>query len=55
MSDTAEEQKRLERLVAERQRTLGKEHPETLSAMLDLADSLWVQGRLIAAFRGRGG
>ena len=30
---------------------LGDEHPDTLSAMLDLADCLWAQGRLIAARR----
>ena len=28
---------------------LGEEHPDTLTAMLDLADCLWAQGRLIAA------
>src|SRR5262244_4245981 len=39
----------LERLVEERRRRLGDDHPETLSAMLDLADCLWAQGRLIAA------
>jgi len=49
MSDTAEVQARHERLVAERRRTLGEEHLETLAAMLDLADSLWAQGRLTAA------
>jgi hypothetical protein len=38
-----------ERLLAERRRVLGEEHPETLTAMLDLADCLWAEGRLIAA------
>jgi len=38
-----------ERLLEERRRALGEEHPETLAAMLDLADCLWTQGRLIAA------
>src|SRR5260370_10164208 len=28
---------------------LGEDHPEVLTAMLDLADCLWAQGRLIAA------
>src|SRR5260370_29509757 len=28
---------------------LGEDHPEVLTAMLDLADCLWTQGRLIAA------
>src|SRR5262249_57229156 len=49
MSDAAEERARLERSVAEMRGTLGEEHLATLSAMLDLADSLWNQGRLIAA------
>ena len=35
--------------MAERQREFGDDHPDTLTAMLDLADCLWAQGRLIAA------
>src|SRR5207248_7465346 len=38
-----------ESLVAEKSRASGEDHPETLAAMLDLADCLWAQGRLIAA------
>src|SRR5437016_4946922 len=38
-----------EHAVAEKRRALGEDHPETLTAMLDLADCLWAQGRLIAA------
>ena len=38
-----------ESLVAEKRRAFGEDHPETLAAMLDLADCLWAQGRLIAA------
>jgi hypothetical protein len=38
-----------ERLMVERRRELGDDHVETLTAMLDLADCLWAQGRLIAA------
>jgi len=49
MDDTAEEGARLERLLVEKLHALGEEHPETLSTMLDLADCLWGQGRLIAA------
>ena len=45
----AERCERQERLLQERRRVLGEEHPETLAAMLDLADCLWAQGRLIAA------
>jgi len=48
MNETAEELARLERLLAVKRRALGEEHPETLSAMLDLADCLWDEGRLIA-------
>ena len=40
---------RLERLLAQRRRAFGEEHPETLTAMLELADCLWAEGRLIAA------
>jgi hypothetical protein len=40
-----------ELLVAQRRCALGAEHPETLAAMLALADCLWAQGRLIAARR----
>ena len=38
-----------ERLLEEKRGALGEEHPETLAAMLDLADCLWTQGLLIAA------
>jgi Tetratricopeptide repeat len=38
-----------ERLLATRRAALGEDHPETLTAMLELADCLWAQGRLIAA------
>src|SRR6266849_5290633 len=40
---------REESLLTETRRALGEEHPQTLAAMLDLADCLWAQGRLIAA------
>jgi Tetratricopeptide repeat len=40
---------RQERLLAEKRGALGEDHPEVLTAMLDLADCLWAQGRLIAA------
>ena len=50
MSETAPEScERHERVLAERRRELGEDHPETLTAMLALADCLWAQGRLIAA------
>ena len=35
--------------LEERRKTFGEDHPDTLAAMLDLADCLWGQGRLIAA------
>src|ERR1700726_267807 len=38
-----------ERQLNEICRSLGEDHPETLTAMLDLADCLWAQGRLISA------
>jgi hypothetical protein len=38
-----------ERSVRERRVSLGEDHPETLTAELELADCLWAQGRLIAA------
>src|SRR5690242_5254225 len=38
-----------ERQLDEKCRSLGEDHSETLTAMLDLADCLWAQGRLIAA------
>ena len=38
-----------ERLLTERRNALGDDHPDTLAAMLELADCLWAQGRLIAA------
>jgi len=47
----AERCARQERLLEERRRVLGEENPDTLTAMLDLADCLWAQGRLIAARR----
>ena len=40
---------RLERVLADARQALGDEHPQTLTAMLDLAEALWAQGRLIAA------
>src|SRR3954454_21288395 len=49
MTDTVEERALRERSLAEARRSFGEEHPETLTAMLDLADCLWAQGRLIAA------
>jgi hypothetical protein len=49
MTDIAGKREKHERLLAERLRALGAEHPETLAAMLDLADCLWAEGRLIAA------
>ena len=50
MDETAAERcARQERLLEERRRVLGEEHPDTLTAMLDLADCLWAQGRLLAA------
>ena len=49
LSDAAEERARLEHLVVEMRGTLGEEHLATLSAILDLADRLWAEGRLIAA------
>jgi hypothetical protein len=45
MDDIPEQEVR----VAELRRTLGEEHPETLAAMLDLAERLWAAGRLGAA------
>jgi|GEM_PF-2017911 len=49
MADIARQREKHERLLAERLHAFGAEHPETLSAMLDLADCLWAQGRLISA------
>jgi hypothetical protein len=52
MSEAAAERcAQQERLLEERRRVLGEEHPDTLSAMLGFADCLWAQGRLIAARR----
>jgi len=45
MSDISEHEAR----AAELRRALGEEHPETLAAMLDLAERLWAEGRLGAA------
>ena len=42
MSDITEDEAR----IAELRRSLGEEHPETLAAMLDLAERLWAAGRL---------
>src|SRR5579872_168246 len=36
----------LETVVVERQRDLGVAHPDTLTAMLDLAEALWAEGHL---------
>ena len=49
MSDTSERCEKHEHLLAEKRGEFGEEHPETLTAMLDLADCLWGQGLLIAA------
>src|SRR5260370_26172832 len=40
---------RQECLLAEKRAAFGEDHPEVLTAMLDLADCWWTQGRLIAA------
>src|SRR5436190_1814372 len=45
MSTIAEQEAR----VAELRRSRGEEHPDTLAAMLDLAELLWKEGRLAAA------
>src|SRR5205814_9132795 len=42
MGEIAEQEKRL----AELRHSRGEEHPETLTAMLDLAELLWKEGRL---------
>ena len=42
MSEVAGQEKR----VAELRHSRGEEHPETLTAMLDLAELLWKEGRL---------
>ncbi|OLE34831.1 MAG: hypothetical protein AUG47_00165 [Alphaproteobacteria bacterium 13_1_20CM_3_64_12] len=42
MGEIAEQEKR----VAELRHSRGEEHPETLTAMLDLAELLWKEGRL---------
>ena len=47
MSDSSCEAQ--ESLVEEKRRAFGEDHPQTLGAMIDLADCLWAQGRLIAA------
>ena len=39
----------LEALVAEHRETLDEGHPDTLTAMLDLAELLWAEGRLLRA------
>jgi hypothetical protein len=49
MSDAGSNCEPQERVLAEKRQTLGEDHPETLTAMLDHADCLWQQGRLIAA------
>ena len=38
-----------QRAVDDARRRFGDEHPQTLAAMLDLAETMWAQGRLIAA------
>jgi hypothetical protein len=45
MSDIAGQEAR----VAELRRARGEEHPDTLAAMLDLAELLWKEGRIAAA------
>jgi len=42
MSDIADQERR----IAELRRSRGEEHPDTLAAMLDLAELLWEEGRL---------
>jgi hypothetical protein len=49
MNDASNDCGPLEALVEGRCRDLGGDHPETLSAMLDLADCYWREGRLITA------
>ena len=49
MGDIPNECEKREGFLAEKRRAFGNEHPETLAAMLDLADCLWTEGRLIAA------
>ena len=39
----------LDALVEERRRSLGDAHPDTLTAMLDLAELLWAEGQLSRA------
>jgi hypothetical protein len=39
----------LEAIIAERRGALGEAHPDTLTAMLDLAELLWAEGRLSRA------
>jgi hypothetical protein len=41
MSDIGEQKAR----IAELRRSRGEEHPDTLAAMLDLAELLWKEGR----------
>ncbi len=38
-----------QRVLDDTRRSLGDEHPQTLTAMLDLAEAMWALGRLIAA------
>src|SRR5579862_6780853 len=45
MSQPATLAQEQQRIAALRER-LGDEHPETLAAMLDLAEMLWARGRL---------
>ena len=46
LQDSCERQKHS---FEESRNAFGEHHPDTLTAMLDLADCLWAQGRLIAA------
>jgi hypothetical protein len=45
MSTIAEQEARVTAL----RRSRGEEHPDTLAAMLDLAELLWKEGRIAAA------
>ena len=40
---------RLEQALRDARQLFGHDHPEVLTAMLNLAEALWAQGRLIAA------
>src|SRR5579864_3391400 len=46
MDDTPRTVAEQQRIVDELRRECGDEHPDTLAAMLDLAEMLWARGRL---------